>query len=87
MRNMTAEQAHAVLVFLEYLSDLFTATPREQFSRIDVLAILNNVRDDGDLIDPAAVIEYEKMKEERADETLAYFDDLDLEDRADEPFE
>ncbi len=35
---------------IEYLEDLITASPKEQFSKIEVLILLNAVKNDADLL-------------------------------------
>jgi hypothetical protein len=56
---MNTDQQFAAQVVLDYLSDMFTETPRETFSREEVLVVLNGVRTDTDLFDPAVVVAYE----------------------------
>ena len=53
------DQQFAALTVLEYLSDLFTTTPHESFSRDAVLSILNRVSNDPELIDPDVLIAYQ----------------------------
>lgn len=45
----------AALSVLDYVSDLFTSSPRESFSRDEVLVILNAVRNDPEIFDAAVV--------------------------------
>jgi hypothetical protein len=35
---------------IEYMEDLITASPREQFSKIEMLVLLNAVKNDSDLL-------------------------------------
>ena len=35
---------------IEYLEDLITASPKEQFSKIEMLILLNAVKNDSDLL-------------------------------------
>ena len=35
---------------IEYMEDLITASPKEQFSKIEVLVLLNAVKHDSDLL-------------------------------------
>jgi len=51
---------HALSV-LGYLSDLFTASPRNQFTREEVLQIINAIRSDADLFDPQLVVFHEQI--------------------------
>ena len=46
-----AEQM-AALTILEFLSDLVTASPREQLSRDEVLVLLNCAKSEPDFFDP-----------------------------------
>ena len=50
----------AAMGVLDYVSDLFTASPRESFSRVEVLVLLNAVRTDPELFAPEAVVAYEE---------------------------
>jgi len=59
-RVFTPDQQFCGLGILTYLSDLLTESPRESFSRDEVLVLLDCVRSDGDLFDPDVVIAYEK---------------------------
>jgi hypothetical protein len=47
-----ATEQMAALTILEFLSDLVTASPREQFSRDEVLVLLNCVKNEPDFFDP-----------------------------------
>jgi hypothetical protein len=42
-------------LFWTYLRDLFTVTPKEQFTRDEILVILDAVQTDGDLAIPGAI--------------------------------
>ena len=35
---------------IEYMEDLVTASPKEQFSKVEVLILLNAVKNDADLV-------------------------------------
>jgi hypothetical protein len=58
-----SEQAAAYGV-LAYVSDLVTASPRESFSRVDVLVLLNCVQNDRLLFEPEVGIAYGETEEE-----------------------
>ena len=45
-----------VLNMLDYLSDLFTGTPKPSFTPTEILIILDHVREDTDFFDPAVLI-------------------------------
>ena len=45
-----------VLNMLDYLSDLFTAAKKETFTQVDILIMLNHVKNDSELFDPAVLI-------------------------------
>lgn len=57
------EQFQALNV-LDYISDLFTAAGREEFSRADVLIILDAVRSDPEFFDPQVVIAQQMATQE-----------------------
>src|SRR5580700_4688372 len=50
------------LVVVEYLINLFGESPKELFSRIDVLAVLDHVRNDRSLFPEAAVAMSDSIK-------------------------
>lgn len=55
MKEATIADVHqgmAALCVLGLLRDLFTATPREQFNRIDLLVIIDDVMNDATLFTP-----------------------------------
>jgi hypothetical protein len=52
-----------VLNMLDYLSDLFTASPKDAFTRTEVLIVLNATRNDTDLIDPDVLIAQQQATE------------------------
>ena len=60
------EEPYAALVILDYLSDLFTASPKETFTREQILLVLNWVINDPELIDPDSVIAYQEATAEVA---------------------
>jgi hypothetical protein len=45
-----------VLNALDYLSDLFTGSAKETFTKVEVLIVLNMVKNDPELFDPAVRI-------------------------------
>jgi hypothetical protein len=53
----------AALSLIEFLSDLFTATGKETFTRGEILFLLNSARDNPELIDPLAVVAYQMATE------------------------
>lgn len=57
---MTREGQLQCLNILDYLSDLFTCSGNEQFTRTQVLVILNLVKHDPELFDPLLVVEQEE---------------------------
>lgn len=59
-RRPNPDEQFAALVILDYLSDLFTASPIEQFSREQILVVLNSVKDDPELIESAVLLAYEE---------------------------
>lgn len=58
-RKLEPSEAFASLIILDFLSDLFTDSGRETFSRDDILVILNWAKNDPDLFDPDVVLAYE----------------------------
>lgn len=52
----TEREQFQVLNALDYLFDLFTAAEQETFSRVDILIVLNLVKNDPELFDPAVRI-------------------------------
>ena len=61
---LEGDVAMGALGILDFLLDLFAATPVETFSRVDILSVLNNVKNSGDLISPETVLAYEQTTEE-----------------------
>ena len=53
---MTWQEQFQALNTLDYLSDLFTASPKESFSVTEILIILDHVRSDSELFDPEVLI-------------------------------
>jgi hypothetical protein len=53
---LTLDEQFQVLNFLDYLSDLFTGTPKASFTPTEILIILDHVRTDPDFFDPAVLI-------------------------------
>lgn len=60
MIGLDSEQQFVALIILDYVSDLFTASPHGSFSRIEILKLLNDVMNDPDLIDSQALIAYQE---------------------------
>lgn len=52
----TETEQFQVLNMLDYLSDLFTATPKPSFTPTEILIILDHVRCDRELFDPEVLI-------------------------------
>ncbi len=61
---LTPSEQFDCLMILDFLSDLFTATKQETFSRAEILVLLNNVRSDPRLIDPLVAEAYALTTEE-----------------------
>ena len=53
---LTPLEQYQCLNILQYLSDLFTAAEKEQFTRVEILSVLNNVANDADFFDPDVII-------------------------------
>ena len=58
---LTNQQQFTALTILDYLSDLFTVSPRETFTRESVLLILNSVQNDPNLINPEVLVAYQQV--------------------------
>ena len=56
MTTFTETEQFQVLNMLDYLSDLFTAAKKESFTRVEILVVLNHVKNDPELFDPAVLI-------------------------------
>ncbi len=52
------------LNILDYVLDLFTYAGKEEFTRAEVLVILNHVKHDPDLFDPEMVVAQEEATAE-----------------------
>ncbi len=52
---MTPQEQFQALNVLEYVSDLFTGSPRESFTKVEILVILNRIKTDPELFDPDVV--------------------------------
>lgn len=52
----TETEQFQVLNALDYLSDLFTAAKKETFTRVEILIVLNLMKNDPELFDPAVLI-------------------------------
>jgi hypothetical protein len=55
----TEESTATFAITMDYLSDLFTASGKETFSKLEVLHILNLVRGDSDLVDQDRLMQFE----------------------------
>ena len=66
MKTPWQEEAdqHAALCIIGYLEDLFTASRRDSFTKIDILALLNMVKNDPELFELEAVIAYDQVSKE-----------------------
>jgi hypothetical protein len=62
-KPLTKEDQFGMLLALQYLSDLFTGAGKETFTRVEVLTILNDVKNDPELIDPDTVIAFDGLPE------------------------
>ena len=51
--TMTPNEQFQALNLLDYLIDLFTASPRQNFSRAAVLSVLDATKNDPDFFDPS----------------------------------
>ena len=48
---LTPDEQFQALNLLDYLSDLFTASPNESFTRVQILIVLDCLRSDPDFFD------------------------------------
>lgn len=62
-KKLTELDQYAGLVFLDFLRDLFTVAGKEQYSRVEILLILDNLRGHDDLFDPDVVRAYDQAVE------------------------
>jgi hypothetical protein len=60
----TPDEQYAALCVLEFVSDLFTMAGKESFTKVEVLSVLANIRDDVDFFDPAVVIAQQQATED-----------------------
>lgn len=60
---MSPLEQFQVLNMMDYLSDLFTASPKETFTRTEILIVLNATRNDTDFIDPDVLIAQQQATE------------------------
>jgi len=60
---LSQDDQFAALTILEFLTGLFTVSAKEQFSREDILIILDDVRSMEDLFDPDIVIAHQQAGE------------------------
>ena len=70
MTPPTVAQQYGALLILDFISDLFTATTREQFTRDEILVLLSNVRADQDLFDPLVSEAYDAATQNVENEFL-----------------
>ncbi len=64
---LTEDAAFGGLVILDYLLDLFTMSAREAFARVDILHVLNVVKNDPSLFAPDTVLAFDQMTEKLED--------------------
>jgi len=64
---LSQDDQFAALNILEFLTGLFTASGKQQFSREEVLVILDDVRSMEDLFDPDIVIAHQQAGEPNDD--------------------
>ena len=60
MSVMTRQGQIGALGVLDLVSDLFTSSPKEGFSRDEVLILLNEVRNNPAVFDPAVMAEWDR---------------------------
>lgn len=53
---LTHDEQFQALNVLDYLSDLFTMSPKETFTKVQILIVLNQVKNDPDIFDPQVLI-------------------------------
>lgn len=53
---LTINEQFQVLNILDYISDLFTGTPKPSFTPTEILVILDHLREDTDFFDPDVLI-------------------------------
>jgi hypothetical protein len=53
---LTPDEQFQALNLLDYLSDLFTGTPKPSFTPVEILVILDHVRTDSEFFDPEVLI-------------------------------
>jgi len=63
-RDMTPDQQGMALATLRYVRDLLTASPKEQYSRDELLVLLKVIEDDQELFDPKIVIQMDEIDKE-----------------------
>ncbi len=56
MEQLSPLDQFAALCTIDAISDLFTASTKEMFTRDEVLSVLNNFRSDPDFFDPDVVV-------------------------------
>lgn len=60
MSVMTRQGQIGTLGVLDLVSDLFTSSPKEGFSRDEVLILLNEVKNNPAIFDPSIVAEWDR---------------------------
>lgn len=53
---LTIDEQFQALNVLDYISDLFTGTPKPSFTPTEILIILDHLRTDPDFFDPVVLI-------------------------------
>lgn len=48
------------LLILDYILDLFTSSPKSEFTTAEILVVLNLIKNDPDLFDPDVILAYEE---------------------------
>jgi uncharacterized protein YllA (UPF0747 family) len=52
----TPVEQFQALNLMDYLSDLFTVAQKETFTRVEILVLLDHIKNDPELFDPAVLI-------------------------------
>lgn len=58
---MIEQEQFQALNLLDYLSDLFTVAGKENFSRVEILVILNSVQSDPEIFAPVVVLAQQQV--------------------------
>ena len=53
---LTHDEQFQALNLLDYISDLFTMSPKQTFTQVEILIVLNHVKNDTDIFDPLVLI-------------------------------